>query len=109
MPAPPYRRPGQPACAYGPDPHPAELVPGTTETYVYAEHSGAWQQTCAAHAGWCHDDCWHAAHYPDLRARARVTYAGPVCPDCDRVAYAYQGGHEISCRFWAMTPPRRPA
>ena len=37
-------------------------------------------------------------------------YAGPVCPEpeCNRVAYAYRGGHAPDCRYWAPTPPRRP-
>jgi hypothetical protein len=54
-------------CAAGP--HPAELVPGTTDLYVYAGHGGAWAATCAAHSGLCHDGCWDPDRYPDLRAR----------------------------------------
>ena len=36
-------------------------------------------------------------------------YAGPVCPEpeCNRVAYAYRGGHAPDCPFWAPTPPRK--
>ena len=56
-----------PQCAHGP--HQAELVPGTDETYIAAQHSGAWKATCAVHSGICHDVCWSDFIYPDLRPR----------------------------------------
>ena len=34
-------------------------------------------------------------------------YKGTVCPECDRIAYAFKGGHEAGCKFWAPTPPRK--
>jgi hypothetical protein len=52
--------------------HAAEVVPGTSATYVHAHHSGAWHSTCRAHSGWCHDACWPDSLYPDLRLRAVV-------------------------------------
>jgi hypothetical protein len=39
----------------------------------------------------------------------RRGYTGPVCPDCDRIAWCRRGGHEHTCRYWAPTPPRRPS
>jgi hypothetical protein len=50
------------------EPHNAELSAGG-EVLLHAAHGGAWYWACAEHSGICHEGCWPARLYPDLRPR----------------------------------------
>jgi hypothetical protein len=64
----PYRYLPPPGCqAGGGDPHPAELVPGTVLTCLFAAHDGAHLPSCAARSGLCHPACRPVSRYPGLR------------------------------------------
>lgn len=34
-------------------------------------------------------------------------YEGNICPGCHKIAWAFKGGHEAGCAWWAPTPGRK--